>query len=254
MDLLSDLQPCDIVAFTAHPDDMELSCGGTLALAARQGWRTGAVDFTQGEMGTRGSIEIRAREAREAASILGLTCRANLRLPDGHLHDTDANRKLVARALRILRPRAVIAPPLRDHHPDHEAVAAILARTVHLAGIAKYVPELPPWRPHVLLHYLGSRAAAPPGLVVDITSVYEARMAAIRSHASQFYREGAAELPTRIAHPHFLEAVEAASRRFGALIGVRYGEGFTLEGPVPVLDVVRLFEREPWQQPGGSRT
>ncbi|MBI4605137.1 MAG: bacillithiol biosynthesis deacetylase BshB1 [Planctomycetes bacterium] len=243
-----DAKPCDIVAFTAHPDDVELNCGGTLALAVRQGWKAGAVDFTRGELGTRGTPEVRAREAEEAARVLGLSCRTNLGLPDGRLRDTDEARLLVVRALRLLRPRVVIAPPLADHHPDHGAVGAILAASLHLAGIAKYAPDLEPWRPHALLHYLGMRGG-PPDLVVDVTSVYETRVAAILAHASQFHREGSAERPTRIAHPHFLEAVEAAVRRSGALIGVRYGEGYTLEGPVPVADLVALFAEEPWKHP-----
>src|SRR2546425_1204071 len=175
---LSNITPCDIVAFTAHPDDMELNCGGTLALSARQGWKTCAVDFTRGELSTRGDPETRATEAEAAAKVLGLACRLNLGLPDGHLHDTDENRKTVVHLLRSLRPRVVLAPPLWDHHPDHVAVGTLLSMSYYLAGVAKYLPGEEPWRPSGLLHYHGSRAAIP-SIVVDITSVYESRREAI---------------------------------------------------------------------------
>ena len=170
--------PCDIVAFTAHPDDMELNCSGTLALSASRGWRAGAVDFTRGELATRGTPEVRAEEALAAARLLGLACRVNLGFPDGHLHDTDENRKAVVRLLRRMRPRVVIAPPLSDHHAEHMAAAELVRNSLYLAGVARYLPGEGPWRPHALLHYLGSRAAVPT-LVVDITSVYERRRSAI---------------------------------------------------------------------------
>jgi bacillithiol biosynthesis deacetylase BshB1 len=238
---------CDIVAFTAHPDDVELNVGGTLALAGEQGWRAGAVDFTRGELSTRGTPEIRAKEAEAAARVLGLACRLNLALPDGHLHDTDDSRKAAVRILRQLRPRVVLAPPLADHHADHMAVAAIVRNSLYLAGVENYLPDLEPWRPHVLLHYLGSRAALP-ALVVDITSVYARRVEAIRCYRSQFHQEGSTERPTHISHPDFLGAIEGTSRRYGALIGVKYGEAYTTPEPVPVIDLVSLYARAPWSQ------
>jgi len=241
--------PCDIVAFAAHPDDAELSCGGTLALAARQGWKAAVVDFTRGELSTRGTVEERRKEAAEAARVLGLACRVNLELPDGHLHDSDENRKLVVRLLRKMRPKVVIAPALFDHHPDHMAAAKIIQRCFYLSGVEKYAGgDDPPWRPHALLHYLGS-ASMTPDLVVDISSVHDVRMEAIRCHHSQFHREGAAEPPTRISHPDFLPTIEAISRRTGFLIGVAFGEGFTSMAPVPVPDLISLYFRAPWSQP-----
>lgn len=244
----SNITPCDIVAFTAHPDDMELNCGGTLALAAKQGWKACAIDFTRGELSTRGNPEMRAKEAEASARALGLTCRSNLGLPDGHLHDTDENRKAVVRLLRLMRPRVVIAPPIVDHHPDHVAVGTLLSRSFYLSGVAKYLPGEEPWRPNGLLHYLGSRAAVP-SLVVDITSVYDARREAILSYVSQFHREGSLERPTRISHPGFLPAIEGRARAFGALIGVTFGEAYTMEEPVPVRDLVSLYTLTPWAEP-----
>lgn len=237
---------CDIVAFAAHPDDVELACGGTLVLAARQGWRTAVVDCTRGELSTRGTPEKRAREADAASQALGLSCRLNLGLPDGHLHDSDETRREVVQVLRRLRPRVVLAPPAVDHHADHMAVAQIVSRSFYLAGVEKYVPGEPPWRPHTLLHHLGSLADTP-SLVVDITSTYADRVAAIECYQSQFHKEDASERETRISHRNFLAAVEGTARHFGALIGVEFGEAFTVQGPVPVQDLVSLFAGEPWK-------
>ena len=242
------LEPCDIVAFTAHPDDMELNVSGTLALAVRQGWKAVAVDFSRGELSTRGTPELRAEEARNSAQVLGLSCRYNLALPDGHIRDTDEARKLVVRVLRQLRAKVVIAPPLQDHHPDHMGVAEIVSRSMHLAGVAKYEPGQEPWRPHVLLHYIGSLPAVP-DLVVDITGVYEIRKQSILCYASQFHKEGTDEPPTRISHPNFLDAIEGTARKYGKLIGAAYGEAYTCPLPVPVTDIVSLYLKPPWEFP-----
>lgn len=262
---IHDAAPCDIVAFAAHPDDVELNCSGTLAAAAARGWKAGVVDFSRGELGTRGTPEIRAREAAAAAQALGLTCRVNLGLPDGHLRDSDEARRLVVRLLRAMRPRVVIAPPLDDHHADHIAVAETVSHSFYLAGVAKYggdsdgggdsdedgdsdreAQTRDPWRPRTLLHYTGSRMITP-DLVVDITEVYEARRKATLCFASQFYQEDSEELPTRIAHPDFFDAIEGRCRHFGALIGARYGEAYTTPEPIGVTDVVALYEREAWK-------
>lgn len=254
---IRDAAPCDIVAFTAHPDDVELNCSGTLAAAVAHGWKAGVVDFSRGELGTRGTPEIRTREAAAAAQALGLTCRINLGLPDGHLRDDDEARGLVVRLLRAMRPRVVISPPLVDHHADHMAVAETVSRSFYLAGVARYGVARAeatasdaggePWRPRALLHYTGSQIATP-ALVVDITDVYEARKKAILCFASQFYQEGSDELPTRIAHPDFFDALEGRARHYGALIGARYGEAYTMPEPVGVTDLVSLYDREAWKQ------
>jgi bacillithiol biosynthesis deacetylase BshB1 len=240
-------EPCDLAGFFAHPDDAELACGGTLALAVERGWKAAVVDFTRGELGTRGTPEIRTREATEAADVLGLTCRINLALADGHLHDGDEPRRKVVELLRLLRPRVVLAPPLDDHHADHVAVATILARSVYLSGVEKYCPGLPPWRPHVLLHALGSRAAAP-RLVVDVSAVIEKRRQAVRCYRSQFHLSSSSEPETRISHPEFLEWIDGMLRQSGFLIGASYGEAFTSAEPVPVADPVAQFARAPWQE------
>ena len=246
--------PCDLVAFMAHPDDAELICGGTLALAARQGWRVGVVDMTRGELGTRGTPQLRREEALEAAGVLGLTCRVNLDLPDGHVRDDDSTRRLVVGQLRVLRPRVVITMPREDHHADHGATGTVVERSLYLAGVAKYAAsgdpgaDAAPHRPNALLHAITSRPTEP-SLVVDISEVIETRRKAIACYTSQFWQEDSSEPATRIAHPQFQEWVEGGLRRFGFLIGATWGEGFQSALPIPSTDIVRQFERTPWQAP-----
>ena len=244
---IDEAQPCDIVAFAAHPDDVELNCAGTLALAVKQGHRAGVVDFCRGELGTRGTPESRDQESAAAAEVLGLTCRVNLQLRDGHLRDDDESRALVVRALRRMRPTVVIAPPpANDHHADHVATGQTVSNSFYLAGVRKYVPGDEPWRPHALLHYCGSRLTAPT-LVVDVSEVYDVRTQAALCYRSQFYQEGSTEPETRIAHPEFLEAIDARARHFGMSIGVKYGEAYIAPEPVPVRDLVELFGKTPWE-------
>jgi bacillithiol biosynthesis deacetylase BshB1 len=183
--------------------------------------------------------------------VLGLECRVNLELPDAHLRDSDESRKLVVRLLRKMRPKVVIAPPLFDHHPDHMAAAEIIQRCFYLAGVEKYAAGDAPWRPHALIHYMGSGAVTP-DLVVDISAVHDAKMEAIRCYRSQFYREDASERPTRISHPDFLPTIEGMSRRMGFLIGVAHGEGFTSSAPVPVSNPVALYTPAPPDTAGHS--
>ena len=234
--------PCDLVAFVAHPDDAELNCGGTLALAASQGYKTAVVDFSRGELSTRGTLEERAKETEAATKALGLTYRIQLGLPDGHLRDEDESRFLVVDVIRRMRPQVVIAPPRDDHHPDHMAVAETVARSFYLAGVRKYHPGLEPWRPNSLLHYVGARAVVPQ-CVVDISAVYEERAEAIRCFRSQFHDPGSAQPATRIALPEFMSWIEGMTRHYGYLIGASYGEAYTSAEPVPIVDPVQVFGR-----------
>ncbi len=254
-------ESCDLLIFAAHPDDAELCCGGLLLVSADRGWKTGVVDASRGELGSLGTPEIRVREAEDAARVLGLTVRRNLGLPDGRLEDRDEYRREIVRVVRELRPRLIVAPPSIDHHPDHEAVAELVRQSFYLCGVRKYLSELPPWRPRGLLHYLGSRGGRPQ-VVVDVTDVIDRRAEAIRCYRSQFDNRdestklnpdpGASAVSEevsnlRIAVPYFMEAIVGHLRHYGSLIGVPYGEGYTCESPLPVTDLVNLFEREPWR-------
>lgn len=237
---------CDLLVFAAHPDDAELCCGGLLLVSSGQGWRTGVVDATRGELGSLGTPETRDREAAEAARILGLSCRRNLGLPDGHVRDCDESRREVVRTIRELRPLVVVAPPLEDHHPDHMAVGELVRQSLYLCGIRNYLPGTEPWRPRALLHYAGSRPVIP-RLVVDISDVIDRRMEAVRCYRSQF-EPPADGRALRINVSYFLEAVLGHLRHYGSLIGVPYGEAYTSELPLPISDLVTLFGREPWKE------
>lgn len=243
---MPDAPACDLVVFSAHPDDAELCCGGLLAKAARQGRRAAVVDLTRGELGSLGTPEIRTREAEAAAKVLGLAHRRNLGLPDGSIRDTDDNRRLIVQAIRELRPGVVVCPPLLDHHPDHMGVAELVRQSFYLCGIRKYLPELAPWKPKALLHHFSSRVI-PPQIVVDVTDVFETRMQAVRCYESQFAASQPKDLALRIAASGFLESIEATLKYYGSLIGVAYGEPYTSEPPLPVTDLLGLFEIEPWK-------
>src|SRR3954468_19282369 len=177
----------DLLAIAAHRDDVELTCGGTLIKAARQGYKTAVIDCTQGEMGTRGNAELRAAEASRAAEIMGLQARENLGLADAGIVNDVATRELLARAIRRFRPKVVIAPAREGRHPDHHITAQLVRDACFVAGLAKLAPDVPKHRPKKLLHCVSFREDfGKPTFVVDISEVFETKMQAIRCYDSQF--------------------------------------------------------------------
>lgn len=239
-------EPCELLVVGAHPDDAELCAGGLLAKTAAQGKRTAVVDMTRGELGSLGTPEIRADEAAAAAKVLGLSERIQLGLPDGGVEDTIENRRAVVRVIRELRPRVVVGPPVEDHHPDHVALAHLLTNSFYLCGIRKFEPQIPSHKPGALLHHFSSRPLKP-DLVVDVTPVFEQRMEAVRCYQSQFGAKQEEGSVLRIASRDFLASIEATLKYFGSLIGVAYGEPFSSALPLPVDDVVGLYDHEPWK-------
>ena len=230
----------DVLAVAAHRDDVELTCGGTLIAAARRGRTTAVVDLTQGEMGTRGSAELRATEASRAAEILGLTSRENLELPDAGIVNTPETRARLARVIRRLRPRVVIAPAPRGRHPDHRAAAELVRDACFVAGLRKVDPDTPPHRPHKVVHCLTYREdAGKPTFVVDITDAFERKLEAIRCYASQF--DGATQAgevyPT--GEPLY-DVVRHQAAHYGSLIRTRYGEPFFTHETMRVDDIAAL--------------
>lgn len=232
--------PVAILAIAAHRDDVELTCGGTLIKAAKAGHRTAILDLTQGEMGTRGSAELRAREAARAAEIIGCSARENLGLPDAGVENSPATRELLARVIRRFQPKVVIAPPLQGRHPDHWVSAQLIRDACFVAGLAKVAPDVPKHRPHKLLHALAYRQDfVRPTFVVDITDEFEQKMAAVRAYSSQF--DGAIQAGEVYPNGEPLyDVVTHYAATYGSLIRTRYGEPYFTTEMMRVDDVTAL--------------
>lgn len=232
--------PLDVLAIVPHPDDAELLCGGTLAKLARQGKRTGVLDLTRGEMGTRGSVELRAEEAAKAAGILGLAMRANLGLPDSALVNTPETRVQVAAVIRRVRPQIVITMAPRGRHPDHRVTAQLVRDACFMAGIRKAVPDSEPHRPRKLLHAITFREDhVKPTFVVDISAEFETKLAAIACYASQF--DGTTQAGEVYPNGEPLaDIIRHHSAHYGSLIRCAYGEPFWTQETMRVDDVTSL--------------
>lgn len=232
--------PLDLLAIAAHRDDVELTCGGTLLVAAARGRTTGILDLTQGEAGTRGSAELRAQEAERAAAILGVAVRTNLGLPDAGIVNTPDTRLLLAEEIRRLQPRVVIAPALHGRHPDHIAAAQLVRDACFVAGLAKVAPGLPKHRPHKVIHAVTYRQDFErPTFVVDVSEVFERKMDAIRCYASQFDGLTQAGEVYPNGEPLY-EIVRHYGAYYGSLIRCRYGEPFYTTETMRVDDVTTL--------------
>jgi bacillithiol biosynthesis deacetylase BshB1 len=230
----------DLLAIAAHRDDVELTCAGTLLKAVDAGHRTGILDLTAGESGTRGSAALRAEEAERAAAILGISERRNAGLRDAGLHNTEETRRLVVAEIRHFRPRVVILPFPIGRHPDHRLASELSRDACFLAGLARYDAPGEPHRPHKILYSLAYREdPVKPTFVVDISAQFERKMQAIRCYASQF--DGAMNageiFPTG---QDLYSLVETQNAHYGSLIRSRYGEPFFTHETVAVEDVVTL--------------
>ena len=234
----------DILAIFAHPDDVELTVGGTLLKMKALGYRTGALDVTAGEMGTRGTVEGRAKESEEAAKILQLDVRENLGLPDGHVFCTDPHRTALVKALRRLKPKVIITHQLKDPHPDHDHIAQLVRESSRLASMLYYDPGTGAEKIAVpmIAHNVFSRRIVP-SFIVDISDFLETKMEAIRAHRSQFHDPDSAEPETRLTAKGFLDELENRSRYFGSLIGVAAGEPFYVREALNIEDPIDLLTR-----------
>jgi bacillithiol biosynthesis deacetylase BshB1 len=231
----------DVLAIAAHPDDVEQTCGGTLIAMREKGYRTGVLDLTAGDMGTRGTPEERIAEAEEAGRQMRLCCRGNLHFPDARLENTISARMTLAVKIRELRPRVVILPYWQGRHPDHYRASEIGYEACFLAGLKKLDPYSEPHRPHKVL-YASLYADVKPTFVVDISAQFERRMTALLSYRSQY---GAAEQGSDLfpQEQEIRERLGAVARFYGNLIGVRYGEPFVVKETMRVDDVVALGPR-----------
>jgi len=234
----------DVLAIFSHPDDAELTVAGTLLKLKSLNYRTGVLDMTRGEMGTRGTVEGRAEEARAAGRIMQLDARLNLGQPDGHVMLTDDARRALVRVIREVRPRVVFTSHWDDPHPDHAATAQLVREAARLASMRRYDEEQgqPPVPMPSLAHAVYSRLVMP-SFVVDVSDFVEEKMSAIRAHTSQFYREGADEPETRISDNNFLAQMEYRMRYYGSLINVAAGEAFYVREALNIEDPVRLLTR-----------
>ena len=232
----------DILAGFAHPDDLELTVGGTMLRMKSLGYRTGALDVTRGEMGTRGTVEGRAEEAIAAAQILKLDLRENLGLPDGHVFVDDASRTAMVRVFRRLKPKVVLTHQLDDPHPDHDHIAQLVREAARLSSMRNYDRETGPDAIPVprVAHNVFSRNVAA-SFVVDISEFLADKMAAIRAHASQFHNPDSTEPETRLTDKRFLDELENRSRYFGSLIGVEAGEPFYVREALNIADPIELL-------------
>lgn len=230
----------DLLAIAAHPDDVELTCGGTLLKMAEKGYKTGILDFTAGEMGTRGTPETRAKEAAAAAKILKVSWRGDLGVPDSDVQANRENKLKLATLIRELRPRTVILPYWEARHPDHYHASALGYEGCFLAGLKQLPIEGEPYRPFKIL-YATSFEGMPPTFVVDVTRQYEARRRAILAYGSQF-RPAKSEKKQKVylAIDELDPKMDLLARHYGQMIGVKYGEPFLQKEVITVDDVVAL--------------
>lgn len=241
----------DILAIGVHPDDVELGCSGTLINEIKLGKKAGIIDLTQGELGTRGTIETRYNEAANAAMIMGVQVRENLKMRDGFFKNDETHQLQVIQAIRKYQPDIVIGNVLHDRHPDHGRAGSMIAECCFLAGLAKIETKdengnaQQRWRPSYVLHYIQDWYHEP-DLLIDISGVFEQRMKAVQAYTTQFHNTNPnnGEPQTYISTPDFLESVIARARMFGKRIGVKYAEGFISEKKIGIKSLTALIQNE----------
>jgi N-acetylglucosamine malate deacetylase 1 len=239
----SDSIKLDILAIAVHPDDVELGCSGTLLMEKAHGKKTGVVDLTRGELGTRGTPELRAEESARAAGILQLDARENLGMADGFFRNDEEHQRLLIRAIRKYRPEIVLANALTDRHPDHGRAGNLISDACFLSGLRKIGTvdsdglTQEHWRPKYVFHFIQDRYAHP-SFVYDITPVFDRKVQSIKAYSSQFHSaEYAKDEPqTYISTPEFLNSIIGRHQMFGKMIGVQYAEGFITEKMIGIRD------------------
>lgn len=239
----------DLLVIAVHPDDAELGCGGTIAKQVALGRKVGIVDLTRGELGSRGSAEIRDSEAASAAEILGLTLRGNLRMRDGFFRNDEAHQLEVIRAIRKFRPEILITNALYDRHSDHGRAGDLVNDAAFLSGLRKIETlddsgrQQEAFRPRLLLQLIQDQYIKP-DIVVDVSDFWETKFRAVKAYTSQFFSEGYEGNPkepqTYISQPDFMDYIEARGREFGKYIGAKYGEGFTCRRLLGIDDLFEL--------------
>ena len=235
----------DILAFGAHPDDVELSCGGTITKEVSLGKKVGIVDLTRGELGTRGSAEIRDRESKQAASILGVSTRENLGFRDGFFRNDEAHQLEIIKILRKYKPKVVLCNAQTDRHIDHGRAASLVHDACFLSGLRKIetvINDKPQkiWRPSQVYHYMQWNND-PCDFVVDVSEFMDKKMESILAYSSQFYDKKSNEPETPISSQQFLDSIQNRAADLGRIIGVRYAEGFTTQRQLGVAQISDLI-------------
>jgi N-acetylglucosamine malate deacetylase 1 len=235
----------DILCITAHPDDAEIGCGGTLVKHVAEGKSVGLVELTAGELGTRGTPEIRRAEAEAGMLVVGARFRYQLGLADGFFRADETSLMKVVACIRRHRPQVLITNAIRDRHPDHGRGAALVAEAAFLSGLRRINTEFngsaqEPWRPVSVLHMVQDRWIDP-HFVVDVSAFWPKKMEALGCYKSQFFDPESTEPVSLISVPEFLPTLEGRARDMGRLIGVPFGEGFTCSRPPGIGDITSLF-------------
>lgn len=234
----------DILVLAVHPDDAELGCSGTIAKHIAMGRKVGIVDFTRGELGTRGSAEIRDREAADSAKILGLHARENLRFKDGFFVNDEEHKLAVIRMIRKYQPEIILTNALHDRHPDHGRAGDLANDACFLSGLSKISTnidgqEQEAWRPRLVLQYIQDRYIEP-DIIIDITPYIQTKIDSIKAFKTQFFNPDHEEAETYISSPDFFDSVIGRAREFGKSIGTTYAEGFTCRKLLGVNDLFNL--------------
>ena len=238
----------DILAIGSHPDDVELGCSGTIIKEIKRGKKVGVIDLTEGELGTRGTVETRYEEAAAAALVMGLSVRENLKMRDGFFKNDEEHQMELIRIIRKYKPEIVLGNILEDRHPDHGRAGWMIYDACFLSGLQKIKTtdegkEQEKWRPKILLHYIQDRFYEP-DLIVDISEVWEQRLEAIKAYKTQFHNPGLDEPQTYISSPEFMESLSARARDLGKRIGVKYGEGYVSRKNVGIANFDALILKE----------
>lgn len=229
----------DVLGFGAHPDDVEISCGGSIAKLVQQGKKVGLIDLTMGELGTRGSGPLRLIEAADAAEILGVKHRENLQLSDGFFEENQESLIKVIEMIRKYQPDVVLANSVKDRHPDHARGSQLVSRACFLSGLRKIETSIEgqaqeAWRPKAVYHYIQDYYTHP-DFVIDVSNFFETKMASIKAYRSQFYDPNSPEPETPISGSEFFDVLKSRAMDFGRPAGAFLGEGFTVERP-PLVD------------------
>ncbi|MCC6289224.1 MAG: bacillithiol biosynthesis deacetylase BshB1 [Chitinophagaceae bacterium] len=241
----------DILAIAVHPDDVELGCSGVLMMEKKNGKKTGVVDLTRGELGTRGTAETRDIEAAAAAKVMGIDVRENLRMADGFFRNDEAHQRLLIKYIRKYRPEIVLSNALDDRHPDHGRAGHLIKDACFLSGLRKIETMddngslQEHWRPKYIFHYIQDRYYEP-DFVYDITDVFERKIQSIKAYSSQFHstKYNIDEPQTYISTPEFLNAIVGRLAMFGKMVGVSYAEGFRTEKMIGISNFDNFIQKD----------